>query len=311
MEYVADKFLTEVEKVQEQYKIDKNLKKLKTSLTVIALKYKNYFGLGDCLINLAEEEYYQKGDYLAGQTIIKVVHKYFKNIADEVTVYLRMAEYYVEKGEVEKGIEYLIKLCSETVENYEESIAHRKLTVVWEKYMHLVAGKVPPSKKLDSGNPIPPEKCTMQIADILNLADDKLLNELSAHLNEMSANGEVLSCLNKWEKTAFYIDELCAELNSGGFSNYLYYYGNHFEKVKTALETIGATKVVELLSEVKEKFPRNKIPKNIESIQNNLEKMEEKGLDFETEDEKYYSEIETELLSQLVIYVKENEKHFR
>lgn len=311
MEYVADKFLKEIEKIQEQYKTDKNLKKFKNSLTVIALKYKNYFGLGDCLINLAEEEYYPKGDHLAGLTIIKVVHKHFKNIADEVTIYLRMAEYYIESGETEKGIEYLIKLCTETVSNYEESIGFRELTSVWEKYKHLVEGKVPPSVVCNSGNPIPPEKCTMQIADILNLADDKLLNELSAHLNEMSANGEILSCLNKWEKLVFYINELCEEVNSGGFSNYLYYYGNHFEKVKTALEIIGATKVVELLSEIEEKFPRKKIPKSIDSIQNNLDKMEEKGIDFETEDEKYYSETEMEILEQLVIYVKENAKHFR
>lgn len=311
MEYVADKFLKEIEKIQEQYKTDKNLKKFKNSLTVIALKYKNYFGLGDCLINLAEEEYYQKGDHLAGLTIIKVVHKHFKNIADEVTIYLRMAEYYIENDETDKGIEYLIKLCTETVSNYEESIGFRELTSIWEKYKHLVEGKVPPSVVCNSGNPIPPEKCTMQIADILNLSNNELLSELSTHLNEMSANGEVISCFNKWEKTVFYIDEMCTEINSGGFSNYLYYYGNHFEKVKTALETIGATKVVELLSEIEEKFPRKKIPKSIDSIQNNLDKMEEKGIDFETEDEKYYSETEMELLEQLVIYVKENAKHFR
>lgn len=309
--YVADKFLAEIEKIQEQYKIDKDLKKFKNSLTITALKYKKYFGLGDCLINLAEEEYYQKGDKLAGLTIIKVVHKYFKNIADELTIYLRMAEYYIEDGKTEKGIKYLIKLCTETVENYEEAIAHRELTAVWEKYKHLVAGKVPESKVYESSNPLPPEKCTMQIADILNLSNDELLNELSTHLNEMSANGEVLSCLNKWEKTAFYVDEMCAEINSGGFSNYLYYYGNHFEKVKTALETIGATKTIELLNVVEEKFPKKKAPKSIDSIQNNLDKMEEKGIDFETEDEKYYSEVEMDLLPQLVAYVKENGKHFR
>lgn len=311
MEYVADKFLKEIEEIQAKYKEDKDAEKLANRLSNCASKYKKYFGTGDYLINLAEEEYYQKGDYLAGLSIIKVVHKHFKYIADELTIYLRMAEYYIESGETDKGIEYLIKLCTETVSNYEESIGFRELTSVWEKYKHLVEGKVPPSVVCNSGNPIPPEKCTMQIADILNLADDKLLNELSAHLNEMSANGEVLSCLNKWERFVFYIHELCEEVNSGGFSNYLYYYGNHFEKVKTALETIGATKVVELLSEIEEKFPRKKIPKSIDSIQNNLDKMEEKGIDFETEDEKYYSETEMELLEQLVIYVKENAKHFR
>ena len=309
--YVADKFIAEIDKIQEKYRADKDAEKLANRLLGSALKYRKYFGMGDYLINLAEEEYYAKGDYLAGLTIIKTVYKHFKNIADDVTVYLRMAEYYIENGETEKGTEYLIKLCTETVSNYEESIGFRELTTVWEKYKHLVEGKVPPSVVCNSGNPIPPEKCTMQIADILNLPDDELLSELSTHLNEMSANGEVLSCLNKWEKTFYYIDELCMEVNSGGFSNYLYYHGTHFEKVKTSLETIGAEKTVELLNVVEGKFPRKKVPKSIDSIQNNLDKLEEKGIDFETEDEKYYNINEKRMLEKLVLYVKENPKHFR
>lgn len=309
--YVADNFLAEIEKIQEKYKADKDVEKLANRLLGSALKYRKYFGTGDYLINLAEEEYYPKGDYLAGLTIIKTVHKHFKNIADDVTIYLRMAEYYIETGETEKGVEYLIKLCTETVSNYEEAIGFRELTEVWGKYKHLVEGKVPPSEVCNSGNPLSPEKCTMQISDIFNLADDEMLNELSTHLNEMSANGEVLSCLNKWEKTFYYVDELCVEVNSGGFSNYLYYHGNHFEKVKSALETIGAEELFELLKSVEEKFPRNKVPKNIDSIQNTLDKMEEKGIDFEEEDEKYYNETETNLLEKLTVYVKENNKRFR
>lgn len=311
MEYVADKFLAEIEEIQEKYKEDKDAEKFANRLSNCASKYKKYFGTGDYLINLAEEEYYPKGDYLAGLSIIKVVHKHFKYIADELTVYLRMAEYYIESGETEKGIEYLIKLCTETVSNYEESIGFRELTAVWEKYKHLVEGKVPPSKVYNTGNPIPPEKCTMQITDILNLADDEMLSEISTHLNEMSANGEVLSCLNKWEKLVFYINELCEEVNSGGFSNYLYYYGNHFEKVKISLESIGAEKTIELLTAIENKFPRKKVPKNMDSIQNNLDKMEEKNIDFETEDEQYYTSIEKEILNKLTAYILENKKHFR
>lgn len=309
--YVADKFITEIEQIKEKYRTDKNVKRLATRLVGSALKYRKYFGTGDYLINLAEEEYYPKGDYLAGITIIKTVHKHFKNIADDVTIYLRMAEYCIETGETEKGIEYLIKLCTETFDNYEEAIAHRELTAVWEKYKHLVAGKVPESKVFESDNPLPPEKCTMQIGEILTLSDDEMLTELSNHLHEMSANGECMSCLNKWEKTFYYVDELCMEVNSGGFSHYLYYHGNHFEKVKLALETIRAEKMIELLKSVEEKFPRKKVPKNIDTIQNNLDKMEEKGIDFEAEDGKYYNEIETELLENLTVYVKENNRHFR
>lgn len=311
MEYVADKFLKEIEEIQDKYKNDKDAEKLANRLSHCASKYKKYFGTGDYLINLAEEVYYPKGDYSAGLSIIKVVHKHFKYIADEVTVYLRMAEYYIESGDIEKGVEYLIKLCTETVDNYEESIEFRGLTSVWEKYNHFVKGMVPPSKVFNSGNPIPPEKCTMQICDILNLSDDNLLSELSTHLNEMSANGEVLSCLNKWEKLVFYINELCEEVNSGGFSNYLYYYGNHFEKAKISLETIGAEKSIDLLNKVENKFPRKKVPKNTDSIQNNIDKMEEKGINFEKEDAEYYDFTEKELLKKLTTYILENKKHFR
>ncbi len=311
MEYVADKFLKEVEEIQAKYKEDKDAEKLANRLSNCASKYKKYFGTGDYLINLAEEEYYPKGDCSAGLSIIKVVYKHFKHVADEITVYLRMAEYYIESGDIEKGMEYLIKLCTETVDNYEESIEFRGLTSVWKKYNHFVKGMVPPSKVFNSGNPIPPEKCIMQIADILNLSDDELLSELSTHLNEMSANGEMLSCLNKWEKLAFYINELCAEVNSGGFSNYLYYYGNHFEKVKISLETIGAEKSIELLNAVESKFPRKKVPKNTDSIQNNIDKMEEKGINFEKEDAEYYDFTEKELLKKLTTYILENKKHFR
>lgn len=308
--YVADKFIAEIDKIKEKYNTDKDVKKLKNSLTVFALKYKNYFGLGDYLINLGEE-YIGKGDYNAGITLIKTVEKYFKNIADETTVYLRMAEYYLEKGKTQKGIDCLIKLCTETVDNYEEAIANRELTAVWERYKYLVEGKVPDSVAWQGARPLSPEECSLSIDKIFELSDDKLLAELSNHLQEMSAYGEHLNCLNKWEKTFFYVDELCMEINSGGFSHYLYYRGNHFEKACQALETIGAEKMIELLKIVENKFPRNKIPKNIDSIQNVLDKMEENGIDFESEEKEYYENVETKLLQRLTIYVNENKKRFR
>lgn len=39
--------------------------------------------------------------------------------------------------------------------------------------------------------------------------------------------------------------------------------------------------------------------------------MEEDGIDFDDEDEIYYSSAEKELLEQLSTYVLENRKHFR
>lgn len=64
---------------------------------------------------------------------------------DDVTYYLRNAQYYIEMGDLELGKSYLVKLCCETVDNYEESIGFRELTHVWDKYRHLVEGKVPAS----------------------------------------------------------------------------------------------------------------------------------------------------------------------
>ena len=62
---------------------------------------------------------------------------------------------------------------------------------------------------------------------------------------------------------------------------------------------------------VRAKFPRNRIPKAADSIQNTMDRMEEKGVDFEAEDDCYYGSAEKELLAKLTAYVRENGKHFR
>lgn len=151
----------------------------------------------------------------------------------------------------------------------------------------------------------------MQIADILALPDEEILTELSNHLQELTGNGEVIQALNKWERTAYYVDELCMEVNSGGFEGYLYYHGTHFDKACKALEQMGATEMTALLNRVRAKFPRNRIPKAADSIQNTMDRMEEKGVDFEAEDDCYYGGAEKKLLAKLTGYVRENGKHFR
>lgn len=59
------------------------------------------------------------------------------------------------------------------------------------------------------------------------------------------------------------------------------------------------------------KFPHNCVPKAEGAIQNAIDRMDEDGIDFNDEDEIYYSSAEKELLDRLLIYVRENEKHFR
>lgn len=66
-----------------------------------------------------------------------------------------------------------------------------------------------------------------------------------------------------------------------------------------------------LLDRVREKFPRGRIPKAADSIQNTMDRMEEKGVDFEAEDDCYYGSAEGELLERLTAWVRNNEKKFR
>lgn len=310
MNNILENFIIDLDKLYKQYENSKNIDELRNNLTEFAPQYANYHALGDLVMDVGKK-CINKGDYEAGITIYKTVLNMFPYTVNTTDLYLHMAEYYIENGETEKGIELLIKLCNK-VHNYEESIEFNGLTDVWEKYKHLVAEKVPASISVkSSAKALSPGECSMQIDEILTLVDDEILPELSTHLGELSANGECLNCLNKWEKIVFYADELSMEVNSGGFSHYLYYYGHHFEKAKQAFETLEADKMLSLTETVKNKFPRKKVPKKLENIQNTLDKMEEKEIDFEDEDTIYYESAEKELLEKLLTFVKENKTHFR
>lgn len=306
---VQETFSNDIKTVLERYNSSGNLENLQKDLQMFK-KYSEHQWVGDLLIYIGEG-YITAGDYPAGISFMKTVDAYFKHIANTTNLYLRMAEYCIQNGQTDKGTEYLIALCKR-VSNYEESIAFNELTDVWDKYKHLVEGKVEPSISVNSKKkPLPPEKCSMQIEEIFALPEDDILLHLSDHLNEMSANGDWLNSLNKWEKMVYYADELCMEVNSGGFNSYLYYYGAHFEKALQVFEEIEAHEMVSLLERVARKFPRGKVPKSLDSIQNAMDKLEEKGIDFEAEDSTYYTTAEKDLLNQLLVFVLQNKKHFR
>jgi hypothetical protein len=304
-------FQTKILKIQQHYLHTRDLSQLQNDLQSFANQCSDHFGVGDYLITIGEQ-LIDSGNYEAGIAFIIMVYQRFRNIVNHVTLYLRMAQYYIESGDNEAGVDFLVKLCNQTVDNYEESIEFNGLTDVWEQYKPLVVGRVPESISVHSSSlPLPPEKCSMEINEILSLPVDELLSSLSTHLSELSANGTCLNFLNKWEKTVFYIDELCAEVNSGGFSHYLYYYGNHFDKTIKALETIRADSALSLMESVQNKFPRRSVPKTLDSIQNAVDKIEEKGIDFDREDSRFYEMVESTLLHQLHDYVIENQNHFR
>lgn len=308
--YDISKFIERFETIEKQYKKDKNVTEFKNSVLKLAKQYKYAFGVGDYYINIGDQ-LIKNGDYNAGIILIFVADEVFDSIADMTTVYLRKAEYHFINNNVQKGIENLMKLCTETSENYEESIAFRELTDVWNKYKHLVAEKVPASVVTMPSDPLPPEKCTMQIAEVFEMNGDELLQALTQHINEMSAFGEFLNCLNKWEKTVFYADLLCSQVNSGGFSHYLYYDGNRFLQTLNSVNTIEAKQTGDLLEKIQNKFPKHKVPKSTDSIQNALDDMEDRNIDFEDEDECFYNCAEKELVNKLIEYIIRNKKHFR
>ena len=300
----------ELTAILRQYKADPSPARLERQLAQFVKSYHN-----DCLIcNLlvaAGDDAMEKGDAETAFVFLKAAEK-CPDVGDETTLYLRLAQIHLEKGDQETGIAYLIKLCTEGPSNYEESIGFRELTDVWNRYRHLVDGLVPPSVSIYSGpRPLSPDECSRSIAEIWALPEDEILSALSDHVGEMSGCGVALNYLNKWERSFYYLDEISMEVNSGGFDSYLFHCGEHFRKARKSLDAIDSPAMTALLDAVTAKFPRGKVPKSMDAIQNALEKLEEKGVDFEDQDDAYYNGVEREFLDRLLVWVLKNKKHFR
>ena len=308
--YFIDRFIIKITEIKEQYQNTSSIDQLTKSLYAFAKEYSNFLGVGDYILNWGEE-CIEKGDYQAGIIIIKTVKDYFSYISNTTLLNIRMAEYHIENNETEIGTQYLINLCTD-ISNYQESIDFNELTDVWKKYKHLVKDKVPKSVSFNSSaNPLKPEECSMKIDEILSSPKSDIIDNLSTHLNELSANGDFINNLNEIEQIVFYIDEFCMLVNSGGFEEYLYYNGEHFKNAYKAMETVNAVKLLSLMGKVESKFPKNKIPKTLNGIQKAMDSMEEKGIDFELEDTHFFDLYEKELLDILVQFVLNNKNCFR
>lgn len=231
-------------------------------------------------------------------------------ISNTTAHFMAMAENYMKEGNTEGAKVALILLCRRC-DNYEESIEWNGLADKWKEYRHLVEGLVPPSVNFHGVAARSPKECSMGIEDIFALPEEDLLSALSLHLQELSGKGKRLSPLNRWERIAYFADELCMEVNSGGFDSYLYYHGDHFDKVYDALKSLQAPQVIGILDSIRAKFPRGRIPKNKDRLQDTMDTMDEAGIDFELEDSRFYATGENELLCRLLLYVKENQKHFQ
>lgn len=244
------------------------------------------------------------------EKILEQLRKEARSIANTTAHFMKLAENYIAEENFTAARACLLLLC-EKCDNYEESIEWNGLSEQWQNYRYLVADMVPPSVTIMPTKPRSPAECTLRITDILSLPDEEILSALSDHLGELSGNGDALNALNKWERTIYYVDELCVEVNSGGFDSYLYYRGTHFEKAYAALKDIAALRTLPILDDVRNKFPKKRIPRNVEALQNVMDILEEKDIDFESEDEHFYSVEEKELLKCLLSYVKENMQHLR
>ncbi|MBQ8834249.1 MAG: DUF4375 domain-containing protein [Oscillospiraceae bacterium] len=314
---IYDDFRNKYEQLKQQYSISKSPKDLVSGIYRLA-ENPDYRPFARFLFFLGNS-YMESGDFEAGVACMKTVVACFSYMDHYAIFYLRMAQYHIENGNTKAGINYLVWLCTE-VADFEAQLAMYNLTEVWEKYKSLVPSEVPEliadeKRKPVASIPIPqpkqPDECSQTIDEILSLPEADLLSGLSTHLGEMTANGAILNCLNKWERNFYYVDEMCMEVNSGGFEGYLYYHGTHFAKVYQVFSQIGAEQMVQLMERIQCKFPRGRVPKSEEAIQNAMDRLEEKGIDFEDEDELYYSSVEKELLDRLSAYVLENRKHFR
>lgn len=303
-----DRCEASMKQLEEEYAVSRDLQAYERGLHHLGRQYHSNYSLSMHFSNTGEE-LFRSGKWEEGMAFIRTALTDFDNIADDITLYLLSAQYYIEQGEVERGKEYLIKLCTETASNYEEAIGFRELEDVWEKYRYLVEGQVPGS--FTSYPPLPFDKCTMQIKDILALEKNDMLIALSEHLDERSGYGDNLSYLNRWERNIYDVMNLSDEVNSGGFELYLTHYGGRFNPTKKALLAMGADRMAELLDKIQQKFPEKKLPGSINRMEDMLDEMMAQGIDFEKEDTQYYEKEEGFLLEKLLQYIEENRERLR
>lgn len=312
---IYNQFRREYEQITQQYSTCRSPEYLIKEIHRLS-QNENYRFYSHFLIFLGDS-YMENGDFEAGAACMKAVEEYFPQFHHYEIFYLRMAQYHIEKGDTETGIDFLFKLCTE-VKDYQARIAINELTDVWETYKSFLSDRIPefitgqkpaPLDRTPAPQSLSPGECSQSIRQILSQPD--FLADLSNHLAERTANGAFLNGLNKWERVFYYSDELCREVNSGGFEHYLYYHGTHFSKACQAFSLIGAEQMVSLMGQVQRKFPNSRMPKSQQAIQNAVDRLEDSGTDFENEDELYYSSAEKKLLECLKSYVKDNAEHFR
>ena len=152
----------------------------------------------------------------------------------------------------------------------------------------------------------------MQIDEIFAEKDDKLLLELFIHLYEMSGEGDSMHCLNKWECTFFDVDNMLRSIGADGIAHFLTVHGRRFQQTKEALQTVGATKALQLMEIIATYFPRGKVPKTYSRREVLIDEILDSDDAFASAENFYYDEnIEGELADALYRFAIDNQKEFR
>ncbi|MCR5704531.1 MAG: DMP19 family protein [Eubacterium sp.] len=255
---------------------------------------------------LMEKEDYEKANILLELSLDRATQGSY---SEEIVLFLRLAQYQFIIGNEEKGTEYLIRLCEGEVSNYVEVINAYGLLDIWNQYSKYVEGKVRASAITEMADTKEPTECSKLIGEIRGIKEKhELLTELSLHINEICADGEYLNYLNKWERTFFYIDQLWERVNSDGFESYLTYDGKNFKKAKKASEDLEIVELTRILEKVEKKFPRSKVPRNTDKIEDIID---EKELEFDELDDEFYDGYDAIIADALYKYFETYSEKFR
>lgn len=310
-----DAFCATFEEEKTRYLQTKDLPDFEENLRRIAREYPDiasinlvYFDCAETLSGIHDDD--------AEIMIYRVMEQELKYYSiHEMDMYLRSAHYYFTRGDEAQGKEWLFKLCREDClpDNYEESMEWHGLTELWNKYGHYLEGKIPPSKSFgQKAAAIAPADCTMQIADIFAQKEDGLLLNLSNHLYEMSGQGDSMNCLNKWERIFFDVDNMVTDIGSDGISHFLTARGHRFRQTRDALQTVGASKALQLMDMIAGYFPKGKVPKSYDKREALVDDIMDSDEAFDAAENFYYDEnIEGELVEAAYRFAIENQKRFR
>lgn len=302
------------DEVREQYLRTKEMQQLEEGLKRIAQEYPDIDAINLVYFDYAKE-LSATGDEDAEIKIYEVMERELAHYdINKMDMYLRSAHYYFTRGDENKGVECLLKLCDDSLpSNYEEAMEWHGLSDLWKQYRYYLDGKLPSSlSTFDVAEAKSPEECSMYIAEIFALPKHDLLASLSEHIYELSGEEEHMDALNEWESIFFDVDNMMTDIGSDGIAHFLTSHGHRFAQTKKALNFVGASKAVEFLELIEAYFPKGKIPKSYEKLEALVDDIMETEESFDAAED-FYTEhnIEKELVEAEYQFAMEQKANFR